>query len=118
MMRLNAARIEPGRAQPGDTLSVDLEWEALAPVGEDFTVLVHLVDRAQPSSQSLKATTSRWRGAGRPRWIAGHTFIDPHAVALPAALPPGEYALAIGSTARPISRGCRLRLNAIRYPVR
>src|SRR5690606_19121847 len=33
MMRLNAARIEPGRAQPGDTLSVDLEWEALAPVG-------------------------------------------------------------------------------------
>ena len=26
----------------------------------------------------------------------GHTFVDPHAVALPADLPPGEYALAVG----------------------
>jgi len=97
VMRLNAARVEPVRAQPGDTLAADLEWEALAPVGEDFTVLVHLVDRTQPEQPLAQGDdeplSGRWPTSS---WIAGHTFIDPHAVPLPADLPPGEYALAVG----------------------
>src|SRR5690606_14603502 len=97
VMRLNAARVEPVSAQPGDLLTVGLEWEALAPVGEDFTVLVHLVDLAQPEQPLAQGDdeplSGRWPTSS---WIAGRTFVDPHAVTLPADLPPGEYALAVG----------------------
>lgn len=97
VMRLNAARVEPVSAQPGDLLTVDLEWEALAPVGEDFTVPVHLVDLAQPEQPLAQGDdeplSGRWPTSS---WIAGRTFVDPHAVTLPADLPPGEYALAVG----------------------
>jgi len=97
LMRLNAARVAPVRARPGETLAVDLEWEALAPVIEDFAVLVHLVDLAAPEQPLAQGDDEplggRWPTSS---WIAGHTFIDPHAVALPADLPPGEYALAVG----------------------
>ena len=97
VMQLNAVRVAPVTPQPGESLTVDLEWEALAPVGEDFTVLVHLVDLAQPEQPLAQGDdeplSGRWPTSS---WIAGHTFVDPHAVALPADLPPGEYALAVG----------------------
>lgn len=97
LMRLNAARVEPVTAQPGETLAVDLEWEALAPVVEDFAVLVHLVDLAAPEQPLAQGDDEplggRWPTSA---WVAGHTFVDPHIVALPAGLPPGEYALAVG----------------------
>ena len=97
LMRLNAARVAPVRAQPGEMVAVELEWEALAPVGEDFSVLVHLVDLAAPEQPLAQGDDEplggRWPTSS---WIAGHTFIDPHAVALPADLPSGEYALAVG----------------------
>ena len=97
VLRLNAARAEPARARPGDTLAVDLEWEALAAVSEDFTVLVHLIDRTAPEQPLAQGDDEplggRWPTSS---WIAGHTFVDPHTLALPADLPPGEYALAVG----------------------
>ncbi len=97
VMRLNAARVEPVRTRASDTLAVDLEWEALSPIGEDFTALVHLIDPARPDQPLAQGDDEplggRWPTSA---WIVGHTFVDPHAVALPADLPPGEYALAVG----------------------
>jgi hypothetical protein len=60
-------------------------------------VLVHLVDLAQPEQPLAQGDdeplSGRWPTSS---WIAGQLFVDPHAVALPADLPPGEYALAVG----------------------
>ena len=48
-MRLNQAALElaphsDGRLQPGDSLWVHLVWEVLAPMDEDWSVFVHLLD--------------------------------------------------------------------------
>ncbi|MCC6800988.1 MAG: hypothetical protein IT325_12795, partial [Anaerolineae bacterium] len=64
---------------------------------EDFTVLVHLIDPARPDQPLAQGDDEplggRWPTSA---WIAGRAFVDPHAVALPDDLPPGEYALAVG----------------------
>ncbi|MBE2238271.1 MAG: hypothetical protein IAE81_10800 [Caldilineaceae bacterium] len=94
-IRLHGANIEleNGDAQ-GDALTVRLVWQALAPLATSEQVFVHLVgpDGALVAqSDALPAA-----GYGVEQWIAGEVVVDPHRLALPAALPVGRYRLVAG----------------------
>lgn len=96
-LRLNRAAVSPLTAAPGETVTVALEWEALSRVGEDFTILVHLLDPAaldRPLAQGdSPALNGRWPTSA---WHPRLPFVDEHPISLPADLPPGTYRIAIG----------------------
>ncbi|MBN1202474.1 MAG: glycosyltransferase family 39 protein [Anaerolineae bacterium] len=97
VMRLNHSRIAPDTLPPGETLTVALEWEALADIGEDLTILVHLVDPADPDSPIAQGDApplvGRWPTSA---WVPGSPFVDEHTLTIPPDTPPGEYRLAVG----------------------
>jgi len=80
---------------PGQAITVTLLWQARQSVGDDYTVFVHLLDRAgkrwaQHDAQPL--------GNLYPtsRWAAGEMVRDSHPLSFPADLPPGRYFLQVG----------------------
>ena len=84
-----------GTFEPGETPQVVLYWESVTPVQENWKVFVHLMDDAGdlvaqhdgvPFAEA--SPTSTWR--------AGERIIDPHALELPADLPPGSYQVVVG----------------------
>lgn len=97
MLRLNRAAVRPGTAAPGDAITVALEWEALARVREDFTILVHLIDPAAPDRPLAQgdspALGGRWPTSA---WEPRSPFVDEHTIVLPPDLPPGIYHVAVG----------------------
>lgn len=79
----------------GGELHLLLRWQALAQVGADYTVFVHLrnadnATSAQSDGQPLSGfyPTSAWR--------PGETIPDHRLIQLPGELPPGEYELRAG----------------------
>ncbi|GIV80767.1 MAG: hypothetical protein KatS3mg051_0121 [Anaerolineae bacterium] len=96
-LRLNRAAVSPLTVSPGETLTVALEWEALSRVGEDFTILVHLLDPDAPDRPLAQgdspALGGRWPTSA---WQPRLPFVDEHIVTLPADLPPGAYRIAVG----------------------
>jgi hypothetical protein len=91
-IRLRGYRLEPARE---DIIRLALAWKAAEPLERDYTVFVHLLDeggqvRAQRDGVPL--------GGYRPTttWEPGELLADRYGLLLPADLPPGEYALAVG----------------------
>ena len=85
--------------QPGDTLNVSLEWEALAKAEESYTIFVHLIDENNVPHVFLdytplggSAPTHLWI----PKWLPGQRFIDPYRLTIPPDLPPGTYFIEVG----------------------
>ena len=81
----------PGRAGPGDVITMVSVWEAAGETHPDLKVFVHLVDadgelRAQ--SDGLDCPASFWR--------AGDRVVQLHPLELPQDLAPGRYSLRIG----------------------
>jgi hypothetical protein len=80
---------------PGGVLVLTLYWEARETPSADYQVFVHLVG-AEPEPVA--------QGDGPPLagdyptgiWAAGEVIADPHPVALPVDLPPGQYRLLVG----------------------
>jgi 4-amino-4-deoxy-L-arabinose transferase-like glycosyltransferase len=97
-IRLAGYDLQPGTSLivPDDeTLELTLFWEALAPVQEDYTVFVHLVDsdgriRAQGDGVPLEGSrpTSSWQ--------PGEILTDVHRLPLGSEVAPGEYRLLVG----------------------
>jgi len=80
---------------PGQTITVTLLWQAQQPVSADYTVFVHLLDRAggrwaQHDAQPLSNLYPT------SRWAAGEMVRDRHPLNLPTDLPPGRYFLRVG----------------------
>ncbi len=81
--------------EPGGQIYLTLYWQALDTVGEDYTVLTHLLDsegrlRAQkdnPPVNGLLPTSA---------WEVGEIIQDRYIIPLNSDLPPGEYQLEIG----------------------
>lgn len=101
--------IEPAAPRPGETLNLTLYWQPQATPGENYTVFVQLLDAADRVAA---------QGDGPPRngqyptgwWAPGEVIADPHPVALPADLPPGDYRLLVGLYR--LGDGARLPLTA------
>ncbi|WP_420640723.1 6-pyruvoyl-tetrahydropterin synthase-related protein [Candidatus Leptofilum sp.] len=79
----------------GETLNLELVWRAETELSESYRVFVHLLagdGRIVAQSDGLPA------GWTRPTtgWLPGEFIVDPHAIPLPATLPPGDYTLTTG----------------------
>jgi hypothetical protein len=94
---LKGHSIQPNGVVPqeDETLTLQLWWQALAPVDTDYTVFVHLLD----TSGSIVAQGDGVPVDGRyptSAWEVGESIIDPHSLILPPNLPDGEYRLVVG----------------------
>ncbi len=80
--------------------TIQLHWQAIAPIDRDYTVFVHLVapddtivaqDDAPPGDPLCPSSI----------WLPGEVVLDPHSLSLPADLPPGTYRLLVGLYLQP-----------------
>lgn len=85
----------PESAAPGRPVTVLVLWRALAPIHEDFTAFIHVLD----ASGQLVAQSDTQPLNGRyptSQWSAGVHVGDQMTIQLPAALPPGLYEMRLG----------------------
>jgi hypothetical protein len=77
---------------PGESVAVDLFWQAIAEPGEDFLPRLQLLDSGGTVVAELteKPVEGRYPTAW---WHAGELVRDPHSLSIPAAVPPGRYRL-------------------------
>jgi hypothetical protein len=83
------------QVRKGGALELNLTWRALAPIHEDYTVFVHLLDESdriwgQEDIQPVYGTrpTSQWR--------EGETVVDAHTVWTDGNAPLGLYRVEVG----------------------
>ena len=82
-------------AKRGESLEVDLYWEALKPIDGDYIVFVHVLN----SDGGLVANHDSRPDNGRfptPSWPPGAVIPDTHTILLPDNLPSGDYQLKAG----------------------
>ena len=75
---------EPAQLMPGETADVTVVWQALAPMRDDYSVFVHLVNE---EGITIAQTDTMPGGGLRPtsQWSAGETRAERYAVTIPAA---------------------------------
>ncbi len=79
--------------RPGDRVEIELFWQAVADPGQDFLPRLQLVAgdqvRAELTEKPVAGTyPTAW-------WKAGELVRDPHALPIPATVPPGHYRLVL-----------------------
>jgi hypothetical protein len=79
---------------PGEAVPVELFWQALADPGEDFLPRLQLLDA---DDQAVAELTEKPVAGTYPTawWHAGELVRDPHALPIPATVPPGRYRLVL-----------------------
>ena len=95
-MELRGYDVSPQVGQAGKDLEVTLYWRALEPMGQDYTVFVHLVG---PDGQLVAQHDGEpWWQVSLPTstWQPGEDLRDRHLLNLPSNLPPGTYRLQAG----------------------
>ncbi len=81
--------------QPGDRLEVNLRWQALTSIAEDYTIFLQVLDE----QDQIVGQVDAWPLQGTyptSQWSPGEIIEDPHVIQLDADLPPGTYRLQIG----------------------
>lgn len=92
---LTAYRLSATEVTAGDTLIVELDWQAIAPPQHDYTIFVQLLD----SDGTLAAQVDTPPlGGTRPtgQWRVGETISDRYALIVPARVQAGAGALIVG----------------------
>jgi hypothetical protein len=76
-------------------LTLTLHWQASAPLSQDYTSYVHLID---PAGQTLAQSDHLPGGDFYPSslWQGGETLRDQHQLAIPATAQPGVYQVQVG----------------------
>lgn len=80
---------------PGGSLPLSLHWLSLAPLGDDYTLFLQVVD----ANDRIVGQIDAWPLQGTlptSQWQPGQTLTDPYTIPLDNNLPPGEYRLLIG----------------------
>jgi hypothetical protein len=92
---LEGYSLEYGAAEAGSLLNLTLHWQARQPVGQNYKVFVHLLDR---DGRLVAQRDSEPVGGSRPAttWRAGEPITDQVGLLLPPDLEPGEYELLVG----------------------
>lgn len=81
--------------RPGDTLDLALTWQCAKRMGEDYTVFVHFLDRAD----RVRGQVDAWPVQGTyptSQWTEGETILDVYRVRLDPDAPPGPYRIEVG----------------------
>ena len=86
---------QAGGPRPGQNVPVTLYWQAQSEIPVDYTVFMHMLDA---SGQIVAQADARPKAGWLPTtwWDPGKIVADEHTLALPAALPAGDYSLEIG----------------------
>lgn len=94
-VRLLGYDIQPAEPRPGDSLRVDLYWQASQPAGADFTSFVQLL-----SAEGEKVAQSDHIPGGvyypSSLWRPDETLLDRHELTIPPSAAPGPYRLLVG----------------------
>lgn len=81
--------------RPGEAFHLTLYWEALMPIGVDYTVFTHLID----SNDQIWAQQDGAPQAGRnptSLWYTGEMIRDEYTLLAESDTPAGEYSIEIG----------------------
>jgi hypothetical protein len=96
-LRLAGYSLSDDRPEAGETVTITLRWEPVAPEGE-YVAFVHLVNQAGEGLVGHDAPpldgrypTSHWTRSSRSQPLP-----DRHPLVLPDDLPPGRYRLEVG----------------------
>lgn len=92
---LLSMEVGDSRLQPGGRLHVDLTWQSLAPMAENYTVFVQVID----GRDQIVGQVDAWPLQGTyptSQWQPGETIEDPYVVQLDGDLAPGAYRLHAG----------------------
>jgi len=88
-------RVEWSPVARGESLAVQIEWQAIQDISENYWLLLQLTDTSgnvvtqQEGVPSRGKTTTDW-------WRSGQTFSSSHMLKVPLDIPPGEYELQLG----------------------
>ncbi|MBE7553444.1 MAG: hypothetical protein HS126_20430 [Anaerolineales bacterium] len=84
-----------GSLQAGEVVRLDVTWQALQTITEDWKVFVHLVDA---NGQVLAQFDGQPAEGDYPtsHWIPGELIKDSYPLLMPAAPPPGPYRVFVG----------------------
>jgi len=90
--------IVPPPLHPGQTLRLQLYWQAMEPVAEDYTVFVHMLSVDDGADQLVVQQDNPPVRGAQPTstWKPGAVIVDPYDLSIPRDTPPGEYTLAVG----------------------
>lgn len=94
-IRLIGYNLSAMEIQSGETITVELAWQADGPLDQSYTVFAHLLD----SAGSLIAQADGLpRGGQYPTqfWGADDVILDPHTFVLPVDAPAGPTTLRVG----------------------
>lgn len=87
----------PATAQAGTDLPFTLDWRATAPVDQDYTAFVHLLDAAGNTAAQIDWQPQDALGPlPTSAWLPGHPVRDAQTLHLPGELAPGVYRLIAG----------------------
>jgi len=92
---------DPPEAAPGDTLFLDLYWEAEGPISRSYVVFTHLIGEAwnPATGNPVWAQDDQVPLEGAyptTHWIPGQPLRDRYVLRLPAEMPAGDYLLEAG----------------------
>jgi hypothetical protein len=81
--------------RPGEALTLDLAWQALAETEISYRVFVHLRDAAGAVRAQADGVPVGWT---RPTtgWLPGEYLLDSYSLTVPTQLEPGTYDLVVG----------------------
>lgn len=92
---LRSMEISATTLEPGGRLEVDLRWQALGPIDEDYTIFIQVLD----NQDNIVGQVDAWPLQGTyptSQWPAGEVIVDTHVVQLKSDLAPGNYHLQVG----------------------
>ncbi len=81
--------------QPCGQLPLTLTWQSLAPISQDYTVFIQILD----ANDQIIGQVDAWPRQGTlptSQWTPGQTIQDPYLIQLNDDLPPGQYRLQVG----------------------
>ncbi|MCL4504739.1 MAG: protein kinase [Chloroflexi bacterium] len=98
---IDSARFNQDTYAPGQTFQFSVLWRAVASVGHDYRVFVHVLKQDGSPADGVRTNGDRIpmnNGAPAPTssWVAGTQVTDTYEVALPGNLPAGDYRIEIG----------------------
>ena len=105
---LTSFSLRPATPIPGGELTVELQWRALEPFSQNYTVFVHLLDAANHvvAQHDAQPQAGQMPTVG---WQPGQIIDDPYTLPLPVDLPGGQYHIEAGMYLQ--ATGERLRLS-------
>ena len=91
-IRLVRAGFSPAKIAPGEIVGLHLVWQTDAPLDEDYTVFVQLLDEANHLIGQRDAAPP----TPTSEWIAGQAITDQHGLYLEPGTPPSPMRLIVG----------------------